>query len=108
MKTNTLTIRLDADQDAQLTDLAKRFKVSKAIVVGWAIDALADYAKLHGGRITMPINFEEYWRMTQNNGPSGSKHTDGFAADVDHLSKAYRLNEKETEYPTSGSKKRVS
>jgi predicted transcriptional regulator len=114
VKTTPISIRLDPLQDHQLETLANRFKVSKAVIVGWAIDALAEYAAKQGGRLTLPIDFEELWECTQKTAftygtAESQKHKDGIAADFENLApKTHRLNEPETPYPTRRTKNKAS
>jgi hypothetical protein len=40
-----------------LVDLAKRYHVSSATVLRWALQALAEHVRLNNGKITLPLDF---------------------------------------------------
>lgn len=44
-----------------IDDLAKRFRVSSATIIRWAIQALNEYVQQNQGRITLPLDFSEYF-----------------------------------------------
>jgi len=54
-----ISIRLTAEEFDQMETLAKRYRVSQANIIRWAIDALGEYVERNNGRITLPLDFED-------------------------------------------------
>ena len=59
MKTKNMGVRISLEQRKALDEMAKHYKVKAAQLVIWGIDAILEYAERHGGRLTLPINFDE-------------------------------------------------
>lgn len=85
-KKNSISLRLSESQGNQLGCLAEKYQVSETKIIEWALKALHDYAEAHGGRVMLPINFDELWESTARTQPHG-------------------LNEKGTGYTASKQKK---
>lgn len=68
-KANSLSLRFSDEQEAQLREMAKRYRVSKTVIIEWALQALHDYAEAHGGKVALPIDFTEYWQVAQRTKP---------------------------------------
>lgn len=64
-------LRLSEGQGNQLEALAKKYHVSETKIVEWALQALHDYAEAHGGRVMLPINFDEMWAASARTQPHG-------------------------------------
>lgn len=63
MKENQRSIRFTAEQMAGLEKLAAAYSVDVATVVRWAVDALIGHVERHGGRLHLPIDFDEIWQL---------------------------------------------
>lgn len=56
-----ITVRFEDDEMKAIDELAKRFRVSSATIIRWAIQALNEYVEQNQGRITLPLDFSEYF-----------------------------------------------
>lgn len=56
-----ITVRFEDDEMKAIDELAKRFRVSSATIIRWAIQALNEYVQQNQGRITLPLDFSEYF-----------------------------------------------
>lgn len=76
-KKSSLSLRLSEGQGNQLEALAKKYQVSETKIVEWALQALHDYAEAHGGRVMLPINFDEMWESSARTQPHGLNEKGG-------------------------------
>jgi hypothetical protein len=44
---------------AQLEELARRYQVSSATILRWALRVLAEYVRIKGGKLVLPLDFSE-------------------------------------------------
>jgi hypothetical protein len=68
-KTSSISIRLEHEQFEDVQRLARKFRTNDIQIVRWAIDALRDYVALHQGKLHMPIDFEEFWKLAEKTMP---------------------------------------
>lgn len=66
MKVN-FSIRLSPDQKARLQALARRLDLDPADLIRFAIRALLVHAAAHEGRILLPIDFDETFKVVREN-----------------------------------------
>lgn len=64
-----MTVRFADHEMALIDGLADRYKVTSATVIRWAIRALNEYADLHQGKITLPLDFSSFYALQ----PAASK-----------------------------------
>jgi hypothetical protein len=69
-KTSSISIRLEPEQLEDVHRLAVKFGTNDIQIVRWAIDALRDYVALHQGKLHMPIDFEEFWKVAEKKVPA--------------------------------------
>jgi hypothetical protein len=55
-----ITVRFEDHEMAKLEELAARFHVSSATILRWALQALAEYVELNGGKIILPVDFTNF------------------------------------------------
>jgi hypothetical protein len=60
-----ITVRFEDSEMEQLEALAARYHVSSATIIRWALQALTDYVTANGGRITLPLDFSEFFQQAQ-------------------------------------------
>lgn len=77
MKGNQRSIRFTAAQMEQLEELANRYSVDVATVVRWSVDALIQHVERHGGRLHLPVNFDEAWEQKNLAAEDPAKYNPG-------------------------------
>lgn len=60
-RTNRMTISLTDAQRSALDALAERTPLKVADLIYIAIDGLLDYAKVHGGKLVLPLDFSTFF-----------------------------------------------
>lgn len=60
-----ITVRFEDQEMQQLEELAKRYHVSSATIIRWALKALADYVEVNGGKITLPLDFSAFYHAAE-------------------------------------------
>lgn len=55
-----ITVRFEDEEMEALDRLAKRYKVSSATIIRWALTALNDYVAANNGRVVLPLDFTEF------------------------------------------------
>lgn len=53
-----VTVRFEDDEMAELERLAKRYRVSFATIIRWALHALAEHVGRNEGRLILPVELE--------------------------------------------------
>jgi hypothetical protein len=54
-----ITVRFEDEEMARLEELAHRYQVSSATILRWALRALAEYVRIKGGKLVLPLDFSE-------------------------------------------------
>lgn len=70
MKKAAISLRLDEAQASQVATLAAQWDVNEATVIRWALKALYDYVVANDGKLPIPIDFTELWRLAGRVSPS--------------------------------------
>jgi len=65
-KNITIPVRLSPEQMAAIHRLAKEHDTTDAQIIRWAIKALLEYIDLHNGKLVMPFDFNELWRIARD------------------------------------------
>jgi hypothetical protein len=60
-----ITVRFEDEEMAKIDELAKRYHVSSATIIRWALKALAEYVEVHQGRITLPLDFSSFYNQAE-------------------------------------------
>ena len=60
-----ITVRFEDDEMAALEALAKKYKVSSATIIRWALTALNDYVQANNGRVVLPLDFSDFLEKSQ-------------------------------------------
>jgi hypothetical protein len=68
-----ITVRFEDHEMAKLDELAARYHVSSATILRWALQALAEYVELNGGRILLPLDFSNFRPPTADEGSTAKK-----------------------------------
>jgi len=55
-----ITVRFEDHEMAKLEQLAARYHVSSATILRWALQALAEYVEINGGKIILPVDFTDF------------------------------------------------
>lgn len=74
MSKQNQTVRLSEDQKKRLKDLSRATRLPMAQLMSIGIDAILDYADRHGGKLVLPLNFNERFevRETKNINPNSA------------------------------------
>lgn len=56
-----ITVRFEDHEMKQLEELAERYHVNSTTIIRWALKALADCVESNNGRITLPLDFSEFF-----------------------------------------------
>ena len=60
-----ITVRFEDDEMEALDALAKKYKVTSATIIRWALAALDDYVKANGGRVILPLDFNDFLKAAK-------------------------------------------
>lgn len=95
-----ITVRFEDDEMKAIDEMAKRFRVSSATVIRWAIQALNEYVQKNHGRITLPLDFSEYFA------PLVRQVELKVAEDAERVADGHSPEEKAVVYPSGKRKTR--
>lgn len=57
--THNITVRLTEQEFTELKTLSERYRVSRATVVQWAIEALEEHIRRNKGKVALPLDFRD-------------------------------------------------